>query len=38
MFDATNGNGVNPPGCRIAQFAVKVDDGDIYIDRDGEPG
>jgi toluene monooxygenase system ferredoxin subunit len=37
MFDATTGNGVNPPGCRVSQYAVKVEDGDIYIDSDTGP-
>jgi toluene monooxygenase system ferredoxin subunit len=36
-FDATTGNGINPPGCRLAKYAVKVEGDEIYVDRDSEP-
>ena len=36
-FDATTGKGINPPTCRLAQYAVKVEGGDVYVDTDAEP-
>jgi toluene monooxygenase system ferredoxin subunit len=36
-FDATTGRAVNPPGCRLAQFAVKVESDDVFVDVEGEP-
>jgi toluene monooxygenase system ferredoxin subunit len=37
MFDGITGNGVNPPGCRLEQYAVKVEGDDVYIDREAQP-
>jgi len=37
MFDATTGAGISPPGCHVDQCAVKVEDGEIYIDREAKP-
>lgn len=36
-FDVTNGEGINPPGCRLTRYHVEVRDGDVYVDRDTEP-
>lgn len=36
-FDATTGQGINPPGCRLAKYTVKVDGDNIYVDRDSAP-
>lgn len=36
IFNAENGQGVNPPGCRIAEYPLKVEAGDIYVDVDGD--
>lgn len=35
-FDATSGRGINPPSCRLAAYAIKVEGDDIYIDRGRE--
>jgi len=35
-FDATTGRGINPPSCRLEQYAVKVDGDDVYVDTEGE--
>lgn len=36
-FDATTGKGINPPSCRLAQYSVKVEDGDVYVDTEAAP-
>lgn len=36
VFNAENGKGVNPPGCRIAEYPLKVEDGGIFVDADDE--
>ena len=36
-FDTTTGKGINPPGCRLAKYAVKVEDGDVFVDTDASP-
>jgi len=36
-FDATTGKGINPPSCRLAKYAVKVEAGDVYVDTDAGP-
>jgi toluene monooxygenase system ferredoxin subunit len=36
-FDATTGKGINPPTCRLAQYALKVEAGDVYVDPDAGP-
>jgi toluene monooxygenase system ferredoxin subunit len=33
-FDATTGQGISPPNCRLAKHPVKVEGGDVYIDPD----
>jgi toluene monooxygenase system ferredoxin subunit len=35
-FDATTGRGINPPSCRLTQYALKVEDDDVYVDPEGE--
>ncbi len=36
-FDATTGRGINPPTCKLAKYAVKVEGDDVFVDRDSEP-
>ena len=36
-FDATTGKGIRPPTCRLDQYALKVQDGDIFVDTDASP-
>jgi toluene monooxygenase system ferredoxin subunit len=36
-FDATTGRGINPPSCKLSKYAVKVEDGDVYVDTDAAP-
>lgn len=36
-FDTTTGRGINPPSCRLQRFALKVTDGDVYVDTDASP-
>jgi toluene monooxygenase system ferredoxin subunit len=33
-FDATTGKGVNPPTCKIDQYALRLDGDDVYVDVD----
>lgn len=35
-FDATTGIGINPPGCRLRRYGVRVEGADIYIDTEGD--
>jgi toluene monooxygenase system ferredoxin subunit len=35
VFDASSGEGVNPAGCRLAEYPLKIENGDILIDTDG---
>ncbi len=34
-FDVTTGIGINPPGCRLTHYALKVEDDDVFVDMDG---
>jgi toluene monooxygenase system ferredoxin subunit len=34
-FDICSGKGVNPSDCALAQYPVKVDGEDIYVDVEG---
>jgi toluene monooxygenase system ferredoxin subunit len=36
-FDATTGRGINPPSCKLNKYAVKIDDGVVYVDTDAAP-
>jgi toluene monooxygenase system ferredoxin subunit len=31
-FDATTGKGVNPPTCKLTEYALRVDGEDVYVD------
>jgi toluene monooxygenase system ferredoxin subunit len=31
-FDATTGKGIRPPSCRLERYALKVEDGEVYVD------
>jgi toluene monooxygenase system ferredoxin subunit len=33
-FDVTTGRGINPPSCALTRYAVKVEDGDVFVDTD----
>jgi toluene monooxygenase system ferredoxin subunit len=35
-FDATTGRGINPPTCRLTQYALKVEDDDVHVDPEEE--
>ena len=37
QFDIVSGDGVNPTGCKLKGYAVKVENGDILVDLDGAP-
>ena len=34
IFDAMTGRAVNPPGCRLTEYSLRVDDGGVYVDVD----
>jgi toluene monooxygenase system ferredoxin subunit len=34
-FDSTTGNGINPGKCQLANYPVKVEGEDIFVDTDG---
>lgn len=36
-FDATTGKGINPPSRKLAKYAVKVEDGDVFVDTEASP-
>lgn len=36
-FDATTGKGIRPPSCRLDQYALKVEDGDVFVDTELSP-
>jgi toluene monooxygenase system ferredoxin subunit len=36
-FDAATGEGINAV-CRLDQYAVKIEDGDVYVDTFAKPG
>ena len=36
-FDATTGQGVNPPSCKLTRFELKVDGDDVLVDPDVQP-
>jgi toluene monooxygenase system ferredoxin subunit len=36
IFNATNGEGVSPAGCRIAHYPVQIQGNDIMVDTDGD--
>ncbi len=31
-FDATTGKGISNPSCQLEQYALKVDDGEVFVD------
>ena len=35
QFDVTTGLGVNPEGCELATYPVKVEDNKVYVDPEG---
>jgi toluene monooxygenase system ferredoxin subunit len=36
-FDTTTGRGINPPTCKLAKYAVKIEGEDVYVDTDASP-
>jgi len=36
IFDASNGRGINPLSCRIAQYPIRVDGDEVLVDLEGE--
>jgi toluene monooxygenase system ferredoxin subunit len=37
MFDVATGKGIRPPSCRLDQYALKVEDGSIFVDTSATP-
>lgn len=37
-FDARTGEGVNPTGCRLERYPVKIEDGAIYVEVSSREG
>ncbi len=35
VFDASTGAGVNPGNCRLAEYPVRIDGDDVYVDTAG---
>lgn len=35
VFDAATGVGINPGGCRLAEYPLKVEDNEVFIDPSG---
>lgn len=35
VFDATSGIGVNPGNCRLAEYRVRVDGDEVFVDTTG---
>ncbi|MBS0353098.1 MAG: Rieske 2Fe-2S domain-containing protein [Proteobacteria bacterium] len=34
VFDARNGHGLSPTGCQIPEYAMKFEDGMVWVDTD----
>ena len=37
IFNASTGRGISPPNCRIAEYPIEVDGGDVLVDLSGDP-
>lgn len=35
VFDASTGHGVNPGNCRLAEYPVRIDGDDVFVDTAG---
>jgi toluene monooxygenase system ferredoxin subunit len=35
VFDATTGVGINPGGCRLAAYPIKIEDNGVFVDTVG---
>jgi toluene monooxygenase system ferredoxin subunit len=35
IFDAATGESVNPTNCRLAEYPLKIDGGDVLVDTEG---
>lgn len=31
-FDASTGKGIRPPSCQLEQYALKVENGEVFVD------
>jgi toluene monooxygenase system ferredoxin subunit len=36
-FDATTGKGLNAPGYKLEQYALKIEDCEVFVDTDASP-
>lgn len=34
VFDARTGHGLSPTGCQIREYAMKIEDGTVWVDTD----
>ena len=35
-FDMTTGRGINPPSCKLSKYAIKIEEGDVFVDTEVE--
>jgi toluene monooxygenase system ferredoxin subunit len=35
IFDGATGKGINPGDCKLAEYPVRIEDGEIYVDTEG---
>jgi toluene monooxygenase system ferredoxin subunit len=35
VFDASSGSGVNPAGCQLAEYPIRIDGDDVFVDTAG---
>lgn len=35
IFDACTGEGINPGGCKLASYPIRIDGNEVHVDPDG---